>query len=115
MPPTRATAHRRSSRSASSPSPVGRRSGAVEKSMSANLAEPLRQLPQRRVIAVFDLDGTVTNGDTLIPFLRFAVGDLAFALRLPLLLPILAAMALHLLSRQRAKELVIGLYLGGMP
>jgi HAD superfamily hydrolase (TIGR01490 family) len=87
--------------------------------MSANLAEPLQQpvrpLPQRRVLAVFDLDGTVTRCDTLIPFLRFAVGDLAFALRLPILLPILAAMALRLLSRQRAKELVIALYLSGMP
>ena len=83
--------------------------------MSANPAQPLRALPQRRVIAVFDLDGTVTKSDTLLPFLRFAVGDLAFALRLPALLPILAAMAVRLLSRQRAKELVIGLYLGGMP
>ena len=82
--------------------------------MSANLAQPLRPLPERRVIAVFDLDGTVTKSDTLLPFLRFAVGDLAFALRLPIVLPILAAMALRLLSRQRAKELVIGLYLGGM-
>jgi HAD superfamily hydrolase (TIGR01490 family) len=83
--------------------------------MSANLAEPLRPLPPRRVLAVFDLDGTVTTRDTLLPFLRFAVGDLAFALRLPLLLPILAAMAVRLLSRQRAKELVVALYLGSMP
>ena len=75
---------------------------------------PLRPLPERRVLAVFDLDGTVTKRDTLLPFLRFAVGNVAFALRLPLLLPILAVMALGLLSRQRAKEFVIQLYFGGV-
>ncbi len=82
--------------------------------MAANLAQPLR-LPERRVVAVFDLDGTLTRSDTLFPFLRFTVGDLAFALRLPLVLPILAAMALKLLSRQRAKELVLALFLRGIP
>src|SRR5882672_7189290 len=47
MPLTRDTARPRSSRSASSPSPAGWRSGSVEKSVSANPAQALRPLPQR--------------------------------------------------------------------
>jgi HAD superfamily hydrolase (TIGR01490 family) len=83
--------------------------------MSASAAQAARPLPERRVVAVFDLDGTLTRRDSLFPFLRFLVGDLAFALRLPLVLPLLAAMALGLVSRQRAKELVLGLFLRGVP
>jgi HAD superfamily hydrolase (TIGR01490 family) len=71
-------------------------------------------LAKRRVVAVFDLDGTLTSADTLLPFLRFVAGDRAFALRLPLVLAIVAAMALHLVSRRRAKELVLALFLRGM-
>jgi HAD superfamily hydrolase (TIGR01490 family) len=66
------------------------------------------------VVAVFDLDGTLTRRDTLFSFLRFVAGNLPFALRLPLVLPLLACMALRLVSRQRAKELVLGLFLRGM-
>ena len=82
--------------------------------MSASPAEALRRLPERRVVAVFDLDGTLTTRDTFFPFLRFTVGSLAFVLRLPLVLPILAAMALGLVSRKRAKELVLAIYLRGV-
>ncbi len=38
--------------------------------MSANLQER-RLLPKNRVVAVFDLDGTLTFRDSLFPFLRF--------------------------------------------
>src|SRR5258706_555985 len=34
----------------------------------------IRTSPERPVLAVFDLDGTLTHGDTLLPFLRFAAG-----------------------------------------
>ncbi|HET7198212.1 MAG TPA: HAD-IB family hydrolase, partial [Burkholderiales bacterium] len=67
------------------------------------------------MVAVFDLDGTLTRRDTLFPFLRFVGGTRAFLLRLPLVLPLLAAMALGLLSRRRAKERVLGLFLRGVP
>jgi len=63
---------------------------------------------------VFDLDGTLTSRDTLLPFLRFVVGPLAFYLRLPLVLALVCLMAVRLLSRQRAKELVLSLYLRHM-
>ena len=34
----------------------------------------IQRLPERAVVAVFDLDGTLTRGDTLLPFLLFACG-----------------------------------------
>jgi HAD superfamily hydrolase (TIGR01490 family) len=67
-----------------------------------------------KTVAVFDLDGTLTSRDTLLPFLRFVAGPLAFYLRLPIVLAVLCAMAAKLVPRQRAKELVLGLYLRGI-
>jgi HAD superfamily hydrolase (TIGR01490 family) len=81
--------------------------------LAANPAE-LRPLPERGVLALFDLDGTITRGDTLFPFLRYAVGTPAFAARLPLALAVLAAMALGLLPRDRAKAIVLRIFLRGM-
>jgi len=43
----------------------------------------LRRLPERGVVAVFDLDGTLTRGDTLAPFLRFVCGTWRFLALLP--------------------------------
>ena len=80
--------------------------------MSANLQER-RLLPKNRVVAVFDLDGTLTLRDSLFPFLRFVAGERAFFLRLPLVAAILATMALRIVSRQRAKELVLRMFLRG--
>jgi len=74
-----------------------------------------RPLAGRTVVAIFDFDGTLTRGDTLLPFLRYAVGTRAFILRLVAVLPLLAAMALRLLDRDRAKERVLGFFVGGMP
>jgi HAD superfamily hydrolase (TIGR01490 family) len=79
--------------------------------MSAN--RQLHRVSPNITLAVFDLDGTLTTGDTLFPFLRHACGAWAFYLRLPLVLPILAAMALRLIGRDRAKELVLSIYLRG--
>lgn len=65
-------------------------------------------------LAVFDLDGTVTRGDTLFPFLRFVTGTPGFFRRLPRALPWLAGLALGLVPRTRAKEGVLRAFLGGM-
>ena len=81
--------------------------------MAANPAQ-IRQFQERGPAAIFDLDGTLTRGDTLLPFLLFVRGRAGFAARLPLALPVLAAMALRLLSRDRAKELVLRIFLRGL-
>jgi HAD superfamily hydrolase (TIGR01490 family) len=77
--------------------------------------QPLERAPGAgRTVAVFDLDGTLTSRDALLPFLRFLVGTPAFLARLPLVAAIVAAMALGLVSRSRAKELVLALFVRGL-
>ena len=67
-----------------------------------------------RVLAVFDLDGTLTRGDTLFPFLLSVTGLRSFVPLLLRALPALAGMLLRLLPRQRAKETVLRIFLRGM-
>lgn len=75
----------------------------------------LRQPASRHaVLAVFDLDGTLTRGDTLFPFLRYVAGTRGFLLRLPRALPWLVGLALGVVSRGRAKEGVLRAFLRGM-
>ncbi|HZR70236.1 MAG TPA: decaprenyl-phosphate phosphoribosyltransferase [Burkholderiales bacterium] len=75
----------------------------------------LRELPQRPDAAVFDLDGTLTHGDTLSAFLRFVAPGRDFALRASRALPALAGWALRLVERDRAKQAVLAAFLRGMP
>jgi phosphatidylglycerophosphatase C len=66
-----------------------------------------------QVVAAFDFDGTLTRGDSLVPFLRRLCGDAA-VLRVVLpRLPVLAATAAGLCSRHRAKESVLRPLLAG--
>jgi phosphatidylglycerophosphatase C len=67
------------------------------------------------VIAAFDFDGTLTYRDTLIPFLRFAFGDWVVLKKIFALLPHLAGFPLGLISRQKAKELILTSFLKGLP
>jgi phosphatidylglycerophosphatase C len=65
-------------------------------------------------VAVFDFDGTLTRGDTLLPFLRRAGGGL------PLLVALLAGSVRFGLApararRDRAKEAVLARVLAGEP
>jgi HAD superfamily hydrolase (TIGR01490 family) len=78
------------------------------------MAAHLQSGRERSVLAIFDLDGTLTRGDTLLPFLHHVLGSRRFALRLPLIALIVGAMALRMLSRDRAKELVLRLCIAGM-
>ena len=82
--------------------------------MAANPAQWLKQPRERpRVVAVFDLDGTLTARDTLLPFLRHLAGTRRFLVRLPVIAAIVVAMALRLLTRARAKELVLSFFVRG--
>jgi len=75
----------------------------------------VRSVPHRPVLAVFDLDGTLTRGDTLLPFLRFAAGVSGLLAGFVRSLPWLAAFALGLASRDRAKEALLRAQLGRLP
>lgn len=72
-------------------------------------------LVERRLIAVFDLDGTVTRTETFFRFLVFALGLPLFLRRLPAALPSLLAVALRLVARDRGKQEVLTAFLRGVP
>ena len=55
-----------------------------------------------RHLALFDFDGTVTEKDSLIDFIRFAAGTPAYYLGLLKISPVLTAYALKLLSNHAA-------------
>jgi HAD superfamily hydrolase (TIGR01490 family) len=74
---------------------------------------PTRLSPDRGALALFDLDGTITRGDTLLPFLRQVLGVRELVLRSLRALPALARMLLGRISRDAAKEAVLRVLLAG--
>lgn len=75
----------------------------------------LRQvgINSKQIAAYFDFDGTLTDSDTLIPFLIYVVGYWRFSLKLHKLLPILFAYALKIISNETAKEKTLTVLLKG--
>jgi len=67
-----------------------------------------------RPVAFFDFDGTLTRGDSLLPFLRMLVGPGRFYKNLARLSPVFVAYALKILDNGLAKEIVLRNYLSGM-
>ncbi len=82
--------------------------------MHADVAA-LQAARARQVLAVFDLDGTLTRGDTLFAFLRFVTGPGGFLLSLARALPALVGLVLGLVPNDRAKKAVLRVFLDGMP
>lgn len=69
-----------------------------------------------RPLAAFDLDGTLTRRDTLMPFLLRAVGrEKAYRAVLATSLPLARAVALGGAHRDRAKAAFLGGVLAGVP
>ncbi|WP_016855061.1 HAD-IB family hydrolase [Halomonas smyrnensis] len=69
--------------------------------------------PNVRPVAFFDFDGTLTTGDTLMPFLKFVVGTPTYYAKLALVSPVLAAYFAKLLRNDIAKQIVLKQYLAG--
>lgn len=67
----------------------------------------------KRPIAFFDFDGTLTTRDSLMPFLKFASGATRYYSHILSLSPTLAAYALKILSNNQAKNAVLKRCLGG--
>ncbi len=65
-------------------------------------------------LAIFDFDGTLTNQDSLLPFLRMAAGSLRLVCGLAILSPILLGYFLHLLPNYWAKQVVFSFFLAGL-
>jgi phosphatidylglycerophosphatase C len=66
-----------------------------------------------RPVAFFDFDGTLTRGDTLLPFLRYVVGAPNYYVKLALVSPVLAAYFVKILRNDTAKQIVLKQFLAG--
>jgi phosphatidylglycerophosphatase C len=65
-------------------------------------------------IALFDFDGTITSKDTMLVFLRHLAGANRYHTSMLALSPVFAALTLGLMSNQRAKEILLTRFIGGM-
>lgn len=68
---------------------------------------------EARPVAFFDFDGTLTTGDTLMPFLKYVVGTPKYYAKLALVSPVLIAYFSKLLRNDIAKRIVLKQYLAG--
>lgn len=66
-------------------------------------------------IAFFDLDGTITRGDTLLAFIRFCCGKGRVIAGLAALAPVMVLHRLGLIPSGRAKERVLSHFFRGIP
>lgn len=58
-------------------------------------------------VAAFDFDGTITDKDTFVMFLKYWAGPWGYAWRIFVLLPMFLAYGLRLISRNRIKRFVV--------
>jgi phosphatidylglycerophosphatase C len=72
-------------------------------------------IAMQQPIAFFDFDGTITEKDTLLEFIRFSKGNAYFRLGFLLNSPWLMAYKLRLVSNQRAKERILTFFFGRCP
>lgn len=70
--------------------------------------------PKKKVLALFDFDGTLTSQDTLPAFIRFVHGDRHYYQGLASLFPDLLLYKLRILSNQKAKERMLTYFFKGM-
>jgi phosphatidylglycerophosphatase C len=61
-------------------------------------------------LALFDFDGTITQKDTFIEFLKFTHGKIIFSLYFLMLSPVLILLKLKLIPNWRAKEIVLSFF-----
>lgn len=66
-------------------------------------------------LALFDLDGTITEKDTLIEFIKYTHGNLKYYLGLLILSPILILYKLKVIPNWRAKEIMLNWYFRSWP
>ena len=64
-----------------------------------------------KTLALFDFDGTITKKDSLLHFIKFAIGSIRFYIGLLVLSPTLLRLKMQWLNPQVAKERLIYFYL----
>lgn len=65
------------------------------------------------VVAAFDFDGTLTHGDSFLPFLRAVAGNLRYAQHMLSLSPVLLGYGLGLVQNNHAKARVLAKFFSG--
>lgn len=70
---------------------------------------------QKRCLALFDFDGTITRKDSFLAFIRFAKGNWRFYGGMAVLVPILLAYKARILANDKAKVWVLRFFFSGMP
>ena len=68
----------------------------------------------KRNIALFDFDGTITTDDSLLKFIRFVVGDRRFLLGLVVLSPMLVLYKFKLIPNYKAKQYMLSWFFKDM-
>lgn len=68
----------------------------------------------KKKVYLFDFDGTLTNADTLLEFIRYACGRRRFFIGFALFSPLLVLMKLHLYPNYLAKQRLFAWYFKGM-
>lgn len=79
-----------------------------------SVTPPERPDSGAKIVALFDFDGTVTHCDSLMPFLRFAVGRARFWAGLVALAPSLLGYILGRTDRAGLKNALLSRYIGGL-
>ena len=69
---------------------------------------------EKRTIAAFDFDGTITTKDTLLEFIKFAKGTVSFYSGFLLHAPVLIAFKLKLYPNWKAKQRIFSYFFKGM-
>lgn len=64
-------------------------------------------------IAVFDFDGTITQSDTLLSFIRFSKGNISFLIGFLLFIPLLIGMKISLIPNWKVKQLMFQYFYKG--
>ena len=68
----------------------------------------------KKMVYLFDFDGTLTCADTLLEFIRYACGSRRFFIGVALFSPLLVLMKLHLYPNYLAKQRLFAWYFKGM-
>lgn len=68
----------------------------------------------QKTIAFFDFDGTITNRDTMLALAVYNAGQWKFMTKMAMLSPSLVALKLNILTAQKAKQLFLKTFFGGI-
>lgn len=70
-------------------------------------------MEDKKVLAIFDFDGTITAKDTLFDFIKFYVGKQRLYMGILILSPILISFKLGIINNEKAKQILFSYFFKG--